>query len=174
MLIKQLPLTFLLALLFFSFSRAQPERWQQEASYLMEIDFDVDKHQFSGKQQLFYTNNSPDTLYRVFYHLYFNAFQPNSMMDVRSRTIQDPDSRVADRIAGLSREEMGYLRVSALSLNGQPVDYETVGTILEVDLPTPILPNQKVQFDMEFSGQVPLQIRRSGRDNSEGIAYSMA
>ena len=34
----------------------------------------------------------------MYYHLYFNAFQPGSMMDVRSRTIEDPDRRVLDRI----------------------------------------------------------------------------
>ncbi|MEM7040429.1 MAG: M1 family peptidase, partial [Bacteroidota bacterium] len=72
--------------------------WQQQVNYVMDIDFDVEKNQFAGVQKLTYTNNSPDTLTRVFYHLYFNAFQPGSMMDVRSRTIPDPDSRVGDRI----------------------------------------------------------------------------
>jgi Peptidase family M1 domain len=44
---------------------------------------------------------------------------------------------------------------------------------LEVTLHTPIRPNSKVTFEMEFEAQVPVQIRRSGRDNAEGIAYSM-
>ena len=139
----------------------------------MDIDFDVSNHQFTGTQKLNYYNNSPDTLGEVFYHLYFNAFQPNSMMDVRSRTILDPDPRVADRISKLSEEEIGYQRVIKLRMDGKPVDYEVVGTILEVDLPEPILPGSKVVFDMAFEAQVPLQIRRSGRDNKEGIDYSM-
>jgi hypothetical protein len=50
----------------------------------MNIDMNVQTNQFTGKQSLEYSNNSPDTLTRVFYHLYFNAFQPNSMMDTRS------------------------------------------------------------------------------------------
>ena len=82
--------------------------WQQKVSYTMDIDFDDTKHQFKGTQTLVYTNNSPDELDKVFYHLYFNAFQPESMMDVRSRTIKDPDSRVGDRISKLKPEEMGY------------------------------------------------------------------
>ena len=73
---------------------AQPDRWQQAANYKMDIDFDVKKHQFKGNQVIEYTNNSPDQLDKVFYHLYFNAFQPGSMMDVRSRTIGDADPRV--------------------------------------------------------------------------------
>ena len=75
------------------------------------IDFDVEKHQFEGEQKIVYTNNSPDLLDKVFYHLYFNAFQPGSMMDVRSRTIEDPDPRVGDRIAGLTPDKIGYQKV---------------------------------------------------------------
>lgn len=140
----------------------------------MDIDFDVEAHQFDGTQSLTYYNNSPDTLYKVFYHLYFNAFQPESMMDVRSRTISDPDRRVGDRIAKLDASEIGYLKVASLQQDGKATDYETVGTILEVTPAEPILPNSSTVFEMEFSGQVPVQIRRSGRNNSEGIDYSMA
>lgn len=147
--------------------------WQQAVNYEMEIDFDVTKHQFSGKQKLTYQNNSPDTLTKVFYHLYFNAFQPNSMMDVRSRTITDPDPRVGNRIYKLKEDEIGYQKIQSLTQDGKKVTYKTVGTILEVTLDKPILPRQKTVFKMEFEAQVPLQIRRSGRDNKEGISYSM-
>ena len=153
---------------------AQPERWQQRAEYKMDIDFNVQNHQFEGKQQLTYYNNSPDTLDRIFYHLYFNAFQPGSSMDVRSRTIADPDRRVRDRIFNLKPDEIGFLKVSSLKQDGSSLRYETVETILEVSLAKPLLPGQKTVFEMAFSGQVPIQIRRSGRDNREGIAYSMA
>jgi len=82
----------------YSISTAQADRWQQKAMYEMEIDFDDTQHRFEGKQRLIYINNSPDELTKVFYHLYYNAFQPGSMMDVRSRTIEDPDRRVGSRI----------------------------------------------------------------------------
>ncbi len=153
---------------------AQPDRWQQKVDYEMEIDFDVSVHRFTGTQKLIYTNNSPDTLNRVFYHLYFNAFQPGSMMDVRSRNIKDPDRRVGDRIARLKENEIGYLRPLSLRQNGKTVQYQVNGTILEVQLNKPVLPGSEVVFNMQFEGQVPIQIRRSGRDNAEGISYSMA
>ncbi|GAA5022758.1 peptidase M1 [Marivirga lumbricoides] len=155
-------------------STAQTDRWQQAIKYEMEIDMNVENHQFTGKQKVKYTNNSPDTLKKVFYHLYFNAFQPNSMMDVRSRTIMDADRRVGGRIAELSTGEIGYQKIKTLKQDGKNVKYEVVGTILEVELSKPIMPNSTVDFTMEFEGQVPVQIRRSGRDNEEGIAYSMA
>ncbi len=153
---------------------AQQGYWQQKVNYSMVVDMNVDNHQFTGEQSLEYTNNSPDTLQRVFYHLYFNAFQPESMMDVRSRTITDPDGRVMDRIFKLGPDEIGYLKVKSLKQDGTPLTFTTVGTILEVKLDKPILPNTTVGFDMQFQGQVPQQIRRSGRDNAEGVDYSMS
>src|SRR3954467_3046993 len=64
---------------------AQPDRWQQKVKYTMNIDMNVQTNQYKGKQKLEYWNNSPDALNRVFFHLYWNAFQPHSMMDERSR-----------------------------------------------------------------------------------------
>ncbi len=153
-------------------SVAQSNRWQQRVDYEMFIDMDVKKHQYRGTQRLAYTNNSPDTLHRVFYHLYFNAFQPGSMMDIRNQTIEDPDIRKA-RLSNLLPEEQGWIKVRKLTLNGKPAVFETAETILEVDLPEPILPGSTAVLEMEWDAQIPIQIRRSGRFNSEGIDYSM-
>lgn len=153
---------------------SQSNYWQQHVDYEMKIDFDDTKHQYSGTQELTYTNNSPNTLQEVFFHLYPNAFQPGSMMDVRSRTIEDPDSRVGDRISKLKPDEEGFIKVNSLMQNGDPVTYKTVGTILEVKLAEPIKPGKKAKFEMDFLGQSPVQIRRSGRNNAEGVAYSMS
>ena len=147
--------------------------WQQKVDYKMEIDMDVENHQYKGTQELTYTNNSPDTLYRVFYHLYFNAFQPGSQMDVRSRTIEDASSKILDRISKLTPSEIGYIRPILLTQDGQNLQFEVVGTILEVLLSTPIPPNTSTVFNMNWDAQIPIQIRRSGRYNAEGVAYSM-
>lgn len=151
-----------------------PTYWQQHVDYTMDIDMDVNKYQYKGKQKLVYTNNSPDELTKVFYHLYFNAFQPGSQMDVRSLNIADPDGRVKDRISKLKPNEIGYIKVNTLQQNGTAVTFETVGTILEVTLNKPIKSGERVTFNMDFDAQVPVQIRRSGRNSSEGIALSMA
>ncbi len=171
-------------LLFFTGAYSQTTGyWQQRVKYTMDIDVDAAANKFKGKQKLEYTNNSPDTLFRVFYHLYWNAFQPGSMMDERSRragTIQKPngsldwDNRVKDRISRLKDTEIGYQKILGLKMNGRPQQYKVRETILEVTLDRPILPKSKVTFDMEFESQVPVQIRRSGRDNAEGVKFSMS
>lgn len=153
--------------------QSQDFRWQQRVEYLINVKLDVKTHRVTGTEKLKYFNNSPDTLSKVYYHLYFNAFQPGSMMDVRSRNIKDPDARIADRISKLSPSEIGYQKILSLKQDGKSVITKVEGTILEVVLDKPLLPKTTTTFDMEFESQVPLQIRRSGYDSKEGIAFSM-
>ena len=153
---------------------ASQNYWQQHVDYTMDIEVDVKKYRYKGAQKLVYTNNSPDDLTHVYYHLYFNAFQPNSQMDIRSRNILDPDKRVADRISKLTPEEIGFIKVRSLTQNDTNVSFKVVGTILEVTLNTPIKAGSSATFEMVYDAQVPKQIRRSGRNNKEGVALSMA
>jgi hypothetical protein len=157
----------------FTTAFSQDYRWQQRAEYVMDVKLDVNTHKVAGSQKLTYYNESRDTLTRVYYHLYFNAFQPGSMMDIRSMNLPDPDARVRDRISKLKDDEIGYQHIQSLKQDGKDVTFEVKGTILEVKLAKPLLPKTKAVFDMKFESQVPIQIRRSGRNNKEGIAYTM-
>ena len=148
--------------------------WQQRVEYKIRIDFDHKNHQFLGKQNLKYFNNSNDTINKVFFHLYFNAFQPGSMMDVRSRSLPDPDRRVMDRISKLNKNEIGFHEINKIQQDGKNLRHHVQGTILEVELVDPLMPDESTNFYLEYFSQVPVQIRRSGRNNKEGIDYSMA
>ena len=162
-----------------------PGYWQQQADYKMELSMDVKTFQYKGTQVLEYTNNSNDTLKKVFYHLYPNAFQPGSEMDIRLQTITDPDKRMIktfkvedkeikeSRISSLKPDEIGYLKISNFKQEDVVASTKVVGTILEVTLVKPLPPNSKTTFTLDFDGQVPEQIRRSGRNSSEGVALSM-
>jgi len=160
--------------------------WQQHVDYKIEVTMDVKNYQYKGTQELVYTNNSSDTLRRVFYHLYNNAFQPGSEMDMRLQNIKDPDSRMVNkikvdgkdikesRISRLQPNEMGYLHISNFKQDGENAVAKEVETILEVTLAKPILPGKSTTFTLDFVGQVPIQIRRSGRNNKEGVELSMS
>jgi hypothetical protein len=166
----------------------QSDRWQQRISYNIDVKMNVATNTFNGVEKIDYYNNSPDTLNRVFFHTYWNAFQPNSSMDVRSRElgniilgkdkkgedVRDWDPRVKDRILNLKPEEMGSQKVVYVNFNGKAQTLKEHETILEVVLDRPILPKSKVSFDVSFQAQVPLQVRRSGRDNKENVRYSMS
>ena len=154
-------------------ARAQYPGWQQQANYSMSIVLDTSSHQYDGSMQVDYQNNSPESLDKVYWHLFFNAFQPGSMMDVRSRTISDPDRRVGSRISELPEDEWGWQRIEHVRVNGKNVDFEEDGTILVVSLPKPLKPGKSLTFDLVWKAQVPRQIRRSGWMNKEGVEYSM-
>ena len=166
-------LTFSLLLLNFTQSTAQYPGWQQAVDYTMDITVDTSAHQYTGFMKVVLRNNSPEALDKAYFHLFFNAFQPGSMMDVRSRTISDPDRRVGSRIFELPEEEWGWIKVASLSVNGKPVAFEHDGTLLDVTLNSAIKVGKKATFEMKWTAQVPRQIRRSGWMNKEGVEYSM-
>ena len=167
-------------------AQAQDNHWQQQADYQMNVTMNVKNFQYKGVQKVTYINNSPDTLTTVFFHLYFNAFQPNSEMDANLQTLPDPDGRMAtnigtpqrpiyeSRIAKLNPDEIGYLRVKKLTQDGVPATISHESTILKVTLPTPILPHSRTVLGLDFEGQVPVMIRRAGRNSPDGVALSMA
>ena len=162
-----------LILLFIPALKAQSQYWQQHAEYYMDFKMDVSDFSFTGDQELEYTNNSPDTITKVYYHLFFNAFRPGSQMDVRSRTIRDPDRRVGSRIFELEEEDYGELNVLSLKQNGRSLEISQRETILLAKLNKPLLPGEKTTLDMKFEGQVPKQIRRSGKMSKEGVHLTM-
>ena len=183
---KKILLLFFLSLSFGNLFAQSAAYWQQHVDYKMDVVMDAKNYQYKGTQELVYTNNSPDTLRRVFYHLFNNAFQPGSEMDARIQSVKDPDARMVNkikvgdktikesRIKTLKPNEIGYLKITNFKQDGENAVTKTGGTILEVTLAKPILPNSKTTFTLDFNGQVPVQIRRSGRNNVEGVEFSMA
>ena len=91
--------TLLICLCLVQFAFAQRKGyWQQKVDYKIDVDMKEKAYQYDGKMQLKYTNNSGQSLNKVYFHLYFNAFQPGSMMDNRLQNIPDPDKRMATNV----------------------------------------------------------------------------
>jgi len=166
---------------------AQPERWQQRIKYVMDVNVDAKTNIIKGRQTITYTNNSPDTLKRIFVHLFWNAFKPQSMMDINSRStenlilgtdkdgkpVKDFDKRFKKRIVEMKPDEEGYCNVLKFISNGKVQKTKLHETILEVILDKPILPRSSTVFNTEFECKIPILSRRSGRDSPEGIRYSI-
>lgn len=171
----RLPSLFLVCALGVSSAFGQaPTQWQQHVDYDMDVRLNTETHRMDGHQRLTYTNNSPDTLRTVYYHLYFNAFHPHSMMAERNRQLADPDGRIVPRIFNLKPDEQGWHEIESLTQDGTPVSYEIHDTVMRVDLADPILPGESTTFVMDYRSQVPLQTRRSGRNSrGDSIDYTM-
>ena len=171
-------LLFTLFLAFLNFSAQQNPYYQQSVKYKMDIDIDAPNFTYKGNQTLTYTNNSPDELKVVYFHLYWNAFKPNSMMDQRVASHgKNGDSRLqvngVSRLASIPKDEEGAQNIHWIKQNGKDLKFEIQETIMKVELNTPIKPNSSTTFTMEWDAVIPQQIRRSGRNNREGIDMTM-
>ncbi len=146
--------------------------WQQHVGYSINVTLTDSNHTLDGISSVNYTNNSPDTLHSIFFHLYYNAFQPGSMMDERSRAIISRP--VVDRIAKLPPDEWGFYNIGNVTVQGKPMKALVTGTIMRIDLAQPLLPGESTTISVPFHEQIPRVIRRGGWMTSDGVEYSMS
>ena len=161
----------ILVLVGFLSTSISAQYWQQEVDYTMSVRLDTETAIYKGTQKLIYTNNSPETLKKIFYHLYFNAFQPESDMAIRLKNGGDKNRRFEISLDTLSADQSGYLKVSNLKQDGKPVQTKESGTILEVTLNEALTSGQSTVLELEFEGHVPDVIRRAGKNSKEGVAF---
>lgn len=122
-----------------------PGYWQQDVHYIISAYIDENTDIIHGKEKLIYTNNSPDTLTYVFFHLYQNAFQPESYYDDLNRR-----NNLKPRYGRYEREKKGT-EIRIIKVNGSEVSTELDNTILKVILPKPLPPHQQIEFYIEFN-----------------------
>mgnify|MGYP001167932137 FL=1 len=167
-------LFMLTVLLFPLLILSQKNYWQQQANYTMVIDVDVDNHTYSGTQKLVFTNNSPETLQRVFYHLYFNAFKPGTDLEQNSRYSTDDSRTMSKNILMLDEKDWGDVQIKWMLQDGNPIEFKVEETILDVALEKPVRSGESTTLEMEFYVQTPAMIRRSGKNSEDGVAFSMS
>lgn len=118
--------------------------WQQDIHYKINASLDDKTNIIDGNAELIYTNNSPDELAFVYFHLYSNA--------------QTKDSYLADLYKnngtklkfGKYQEQGLGTNVSKISSNGLELKMELDNTILKVYLPSPIKSGESITFNIEF------------------------
>lgn len=122
----------------------KPGYWQQDVHYTMTARIDEKRYFIEATTELVYTNNSPDTLSIVAFHLYQNAFQPGAYYDNLQKN-NGVDPIYSDY------EEMGLgTVVSNMRVNGDVVDTSMDNTILFVHLNEPLLPNDGITLHFDF------------------------
>ena len=115
---------FLVALLALISFPSLAQYWQQAVDYHIQVDLDDKKHQLAGDLSLTYTNNSPDDLHEVFFHLYWNAFQPGSMLsNMANIPTKFPDRAIGDKVENYAPDEYGEQIIQTLTLNGEALSF---------------------------------------------------
>lgn len=121
--------------------------WQQNVKYQIDVRLDTEKHTLQGREVLEYTNNSPDTLEYVWFHLYPNAYKNNETLFAKEL------------------RRLGNGRFHSLKAQGKELRWEyKKGDITEarVYLPSPLYPGGKITFEIEFLVKIPLIFSRLG------------
>ena len=167
-------LFFAFFIFYCSVSFSKSNYWQQHVDYKMVIDVNVENHTYNGKQKLVFTNNSPETLDRVFYHLYFNAFKPGTDLEQNSRYSTDDSRTMSKNILMLDENDWGDVQIKWMLQDGKPLEFKVEETILDVALERPVKSGESTTLEMEFYVQTPAMIRRSGKKSEDGVAFSMS
>ena len=118
--------------------------WQQDVYYNIKARIDEETDIITATEKLTYTNNSPDELNVVYFHIYQNAFQPGSYLDeLQSQNGKNP------KYGEYESQKLGTT-IDEISINGENVATELDNTILKVYLPTTLKKNMSITFDIKF------------------------
>lgn len=163
-----------IALLFFAATAivSTCHAWQQRVDYIMTVKLDPAARTITGSERIDYRNNSNEALGQVFAHLYWNAFQPGSMMEAQLRRMGETGQ--ANRIANLSLNDQGHVTIDSVIVNGHAAPFTILGTILHVTLATPITQGSNADIIIAFSSHVPALVRRAGYMSTDSVEFSMA
>ncbi len=141
-------------------SQAQGQYWQQEVNYEIEVALNDRSNELNGFEKIVYTNNSPDTLTYIWFHLW-----PNAYKDERTAYGEQSLRNGSTQFYFSSKEERGYINRLDFKVNGisaKTVDHPQHIDITKLILPTPLAPGQKIVITTPFHVKLPFNFSRSG------------
>lgn len=149
--------------------RPAPSKFHQEVSYRIEALLDDEAEVLHGRARMRYANRSAETLDTLWFHLYLNAFRPNSAW--AQRELEFGNRRFQD----LGPDEWGFQHLTSVTVDGRKVEPVFPGapdsTVVAIPLPTPIAPGGEIVVDIDFDARPSSLPRRQGR---QGRQYDFA
>ena len=119
--------------------------WQQDVYYQIKANINEQKDWIEGSEILTYWNNSPDDLNEIYFHLYQNAFQPESHLhELNSQNNNE------FTFAPYKKEKKGII-INQLTSAGRRILLEQDNTILKAYLNKPIKPGESIVFEIKFT-----------------------
>jgi len=147
--------------------RPGPDYWQQRVDYTIRATLDVTTHVLEGSERIRYVNNSPDRLAFLWLQLDGNVCGPESVANL----IQLPPLVFGDGVFDFTCSGNG-VRVRRVASAGRPLSFKIYDTTMRIDLPTPIESGAGLEFEIDWSWEIPDQgFARMGRD---GTLYQVA
>src|SRR5690606_921999 len=148
-----------------------PKYWQNRADYKIECTIDTVQHEIRGKQELTYTNNSPDQLKFLWLQLDQNIYKEDSR---GTATTTASGGRWANR----NFTDGHVIKSITVEANGKKYkpQYQITDTRMQVWLQEALKSGTKVKLHIEFAFTVPTYgTDRMGRlQTKNGWVYEIA
>lgn len=129
-----------------------PHYWQQKADYNIAVELNDDNQTITGRETITYHNNSPETLTYLWLQLDQNILAKDNLT-ARTAVTQLRDSMATKTIASslnLLDFDGGHKIRSVTDAAGKPLPYTVNYTMMRIDLPQPLKPGQKYEFNVEW------------------------
>lgn len=138
---------------------AQQNYWQQKVDYKIQVELNDEKHEVYGFESFNYSNNSSDTLFFIYIHLWPNAYK-NEKTPL-GKQLWEKNNQIL-RYGG--NKKRGFIDSLDFKVNEEhvKVDFEEVD-ICKLILNNPLLPNQSLEVSTPFRVKIPSgEISRMG------------
>jgi hypothetical protein len=142
---------------------AQKNYWQQQANYKIAVTLNDEDNTLNGFETITYYNNSPDTMYFLWVHVWPNAYKNDRTAYSEQKLLQG-DSHFY--FSG--NDEKGYINHLDFKINGSSLvvdDHPQYIDIIKILLPTPLKPYDSVTIETPFHVKIPARFSRMGHDN---------
>lgn len=117
--------------------------WQQQIDYKVDAELEIVKGILTGKEIITYTNNSPDTLNELWWHLYQNIFNEKS------------EARKEGNIVGRAMTATKGITIEKIIISGKEITPFENETLMKTILPYSLNPNQKIEIEVWWNYEVP-------------------
>lgn len=142
--------------------------WQQQVNYTIDVNLNDIEHTLDGYVKMHYFNNSPDTLFFIWMHVWQNAYKN----DRTAFTDQQLENGSTDFYFS-NNDKKGYINRIDFKVNGstaKTADHPQHQDIIKLVLPKPLLPNSNCKIETPFHVKLPYNFSRGGH---EGQAYQI-
>jgi hypothetical protein len=159
----------LLSIAFFNFLAAQTAYFQQDVSYDIEARLDDEAHELHAHLKLNYTNNSPDTIINIGFHLWPRAYSSGETAFAQQKLRNG-----STRFHFTDHRNRGTLDSLNFTVEGKPAEHR-----FDTDNPdiawvfftaTPLLPGKTISIETPFRVKIPASFSRLGH---LGTSYQM-
>ena len=147
--------------------------WQQKVDYDMDVKLDPKTKLISGEQTVIYHNRSPDSLDYLWLHIEANSRSPKSAKTLSAAGSFD-DNKLSfgglRSVIANSNFNADYKVLSVTDINGEPIPFTIVETLLRIDPKRPIRPTRQFQFKIAWQYKLHDQRELGGRSGYESFA----